>query len=187
MVEGEKTSDAAGKLFSYYVPTTSMGGANAARLSDWAPLKGREVVVWPDNDPDGQRYARKVAALVQKAGASSARIVRLPEGMPPHWDLADPVPDGVDVEKLVADAEPAALDEEELDEGGRKQSLSSGDRLFRWASGRTDLYCDGDDAYADVWNGRSPRDPADPFDEYSSGGSEGSLWSERGEEQPGRL
>ena len=151
VVEGEKTSDDAGKLFSSYVPTTSMGGANAARLSDWAPLKGREVVVWPDNDPDGQRYARKVAALVQKAGASSARIVRLPEGMPPHWDLADPVPDGVDVEKLVADAEPAALDEEELDEGGRKQSLSSGDRLFRWASGRTDLYCDGDDAYADVW------------------------------------
>ena len=66
----------------------------------------------------------------------------------------DPVPDGVDVEKLVADAEPAALGEEELDaegeKGGRKQSLSSGDRLFRWASDVTDLYCDGDDAYADV-------------------------------------
>ena len=59
------------------------------------------------------------------------------------------------MEKLVADAEPAALDEEELDaggeKGGRKQSLSSGDRLFRWASDQTDLYCDGDDAYADVW------------------------------------
>ena len=155
MVEGEKTSDAAGKLLSSYVPTTSMNGAKAAQLSDWTPLKGREVVVWPDNDPDGQRYARKVAALVLTAGASSARIVRLPEGLPPHWDLADPVPDGVDVEKLVADAEPAALDEEELDaegeKGGRKQSLSSGDRLFRWASDQTDLYCDGDDAYADVW------------------------------------
>ena len=154
VVEGEKTSDVAGKLLSSYVPTTSMNGAKAAQLSDWTPLKGREVVVWPDNDPDGQRYARKVAALVLTAGASSARIVRLPEGLPPHWDLADPVPDGVDVEKLVADAEPAALDEEELDaegeKGGRKQSLSSGDRLFRWASDQTDLYCDGDDAYADV-------------------------------------
>ena len=156
VVEGEKTSDAAGKLFSYYVPTTSMNGANAAHQSDWTPLQGREVIVWPDNDPDGRRYAREVAALVLTAGASSARIVRLPEGMPPHWDLADPVPDGVDVEKLVADAEPAALDEEELDaegeKGGRKQSLSPGDRLFRWASDRTDLYSDGDDAYADVWN-----------------------------------
>ena len=156
VVEGEKTSDAAGKLFTSYVPTTSMGGANAARLSDWAPLKGREVIVWPDNDLDGLRYAREVAALAYKAGASKVLSVRLPEGMPPHWDLADPVPDGVDVEKLLADAEPAASEEVEPDaegeKGGRKQSLSPGDRLFRWASYQTDLYCDGDDAYADVWN-----------------------------------
>ena len=115
VVEGEKASDAASELFSSYVPTTSMSGAKAARLSDWTPLKGRDVVVWPDNDADGRRYAQEVATLVLKAGASAARVVRLPEGMPPHWDLADPVPDGVDVEKLLADAEPAALEKEELD------------------------------------------------------------------------
>ena len=103
VVEGEKTSDAAKELCSSYVPTTSMGGANAAQLSDWTPLQGREVIVWPDNDPDGLRYAREVAALAYKSGASKVLSVRLPEGMPPHWDLADPVPDGVDVAKLVAD------------------------------------------------------------------------------------
>ena len=155
VVEGEKTSDAAGKLFSSHVPTTSMNGAKAAYLSDWTPLQGREVIIWPDNDLDGRRYAQEVAALAYKVGALKVLTVRLPEGMPPHWDLADPVPDGVDVGKLVADAEPAALDEEELDaegeKGGRKQSLSSGDRLFRWTSDQTELYCDGDDAYADVW------------------------------------
>ena len=155
VVEGEKTSDAAGKLLSSYVPTTSMNGAKAAQLSDWTPLKGREVVVWPDNDPDGQRYAQEVAALAYKVGALKVLTVRLPEGMPLHWDLADPVPDGVDVEKLVADAEPAASEEVEPDAEGEKgergHSLSSGDRLFRWASHQTDLYCDGDDAYADVW------------------------------------
>ena len=59
VVEGEKTSDAARKLFSSYVPTTSMSGAKAAHLSDWAPLKGREVVVWPDNDPDGSAICAK--------------------------------------------------------------------------------------------------------------------------------
>ena len=36
VVEGEKTSDAARKLFTSYVPTTSMSGAKAAHLSDWA-------------------------------------------------------------------------------------------------------------------------------------------------------
>ena len=58
VVEGEKTSDAAGKLVASHVPTTSMGGAKAPRFSDWKPLAGREVVIWPDNDADGQQYAR---------------------------------------------------------------------------------------------------------------------------------
>ena len=62
MVEGEKTCDAAGKLFASHAPTTSMGGANAPHCSDWKPLKGRKVVIWPDNDANGQRYARAVAA-----------------------------------------------------------------------------------------------------------------------------
>ena len=77
VVEGEKTSDAAGRLFASHVPTTSIGGAKAPRYSDWKPLEGREVVIWPDNDGDGQQYAEAVAALVLEAGASSARIVQL--------------------------------------------------------------------------------------------------------------
>ena len=155
VVEGEKTSDAARKLFPSYVPTTSMNGAKAPHLSDWTPLKDREVVVWPDNDSDGRRYAQEVAALVLKVGASRARIVQLPEGMPAKWDLANPVPDGVDAERLLADAEPATFEEEEPDaegeKSGRGRSLSSGDRLLQWASEKADLYCDGEEAYADVW------------------------------------
>ena len=154
VVEGEKTSDAARRLFSSYVPTTSMSGAKAPHLSDWRPLKGREVVVWPDNDSDGRRYARAVAALVHKAGASAARLVQLPEGMPAKWDLADPVPRDVDVGRLLADAEPVPSDDggpdAEGEKSGRGHSLSSGDRLFQWASEKTDLYCDREDAYADV-------------------------------------
>ena len=153
VVEGEKTSDAARKLSPSYVPTTSMGGAKAPHLSDWTPLKDREVVVWPDNDSDGRRYAREVAALVLKVGASRARIVQLPEGMPAKWDLANPVPDGVDAERLLADAEPFEEEEPDAegDKSGRGRSLSSGDRLLQWASEKTDLYCDGEEAYADVW------------------------------------
>ena len=154
VVEGEKTSDAASHLFPSHVATTSMGGAKSPHLSDWNPLRGREVVVWPDNDSDGQRYALEVAALVLKAGASSARIVQLPEGLPPRWDLADPIPDGVDVERLLADAVTNISDEGDLGADGKGagqgQSLSSGDRLLQWASEQLELYCDGDEAYADV-------------------------------------
>ena len=153
-VEGEKSSDAAGELFPSHIAITSMGGAKAPQLSDWCPLKGREVVVWPDNGPDGQSYALKVAALVLKAGASSARMVQLPEGLPAGWDLADSVPEGVDVEKLLADAEPADVVEGDTDANekgaGKGQTVSSGDRLLQWASEQVELYCDGEEAYADV-------------------------------------
>ena len=155
VAEGEKTCDAAGKLFPAYVSITSIGGAKAPQLSDWTPLVGREVVVWPDNDSDGRRYALDSATLALNAGSLTARIVRLPEGMPRNWDLADPVPDGIDVERLLADAEPVAGEEEDPDaekeRGGREHSLSMGDRLFRWARESSDLYRDGEDAYADVW------------------------------------
>ena len=154
VVEGEKTSDAVRELLQSYVPTTSMFGADAPHLSDWTPLKGHEVVIWPDNDPDGQLYARSVAALVLNAGASGVRIVRLPEALPAKWDLADPVPAGVDPEALLAEAEPYVADEEEpvIDEkvegqGGR---LSLGDLLLRWARELAELYCDGEEAFADV-------------------------------------
>ena len=92
-LEGEKSSDAAGELFPSHIAVTSVGGCEIApHLSDWSPLMRRDVVVWPDNDADGQRYAREVAALVIKAGASSALIVQLPEGLPDSWDLADSAP-----------------------------------------------------------------------------------------------
>ena len=154
VAEGEKSSDAAGDLFPSHIAIASMGGAKSPHMSDWKPLMGREVVVWPDNDADGQRYAREVAVLVLKAGASSALIVQLPEGLPVGWDLADSVPEGVDVEKLLADAMPAISGEgdPEADEKGAGQghSLSSGDRLLQWASELIELFCDGEEAYADV-------------------------------------
>ena len=158
VVESERTSDAARDLLPAYVPVTSMGGAKAPRLSDWKPLKGRDVVVWPGNDSEGRRYARVVEALVKRAGASTARIVQLPEGLPARWHLADPVPQGVDVERLLAGAGPVADDVGEPDadrEGdGRGQRSSSKDRLLHWASEAAELFRDGEEAYADVRMGR---------------------------------
>ena len=90
------------QLFPSHIAVTTMGGSKSPHLSDWSPLRGRDMVVWPDNDADGQRYAQEVASLVLTAGASSAQIVQLPEGLPDSWDLADSVPAGVDVEKTTS-------------------------------------------------------------------------------------
>ena len=112
-------------------------------------------MILPDNDADGQQYARAVAALALEAGASSARIVQLPEGIPAHWDLADPVPDGVDVGQLLADAAPVVADASkaggDAEGGSQRTATSPGDKLLRWASDASELFCDGETAFADVW------------------------------------
>ena len=90
IVEGEKSADAAAGLLLDMAVTTSMNGAQSPGKTDWSPVSGREVVVWPDNDEAGDRYAQQVASLVRAAGASTVRIVTLPDGAPEGWDLADP-------------------------------------------------------------------------------------------------
>src|SRR5689334_24540003 len=50
ITEGEKKADLVPMLLRGYVGTTSMGGARAAKKSDWGSLAGRKVVIWPDND-----------------------------------------------------------------------------------------------------------------------------------------
>lgn len=101
-VEGEKAADAAARLFPGYAVTTSAGGSQAAAKSEWAPLAGRDVVIWPDHDAPGAKYAADVERLARVAGARSVRAVAIPQNWPPAFDLADALPDGVTVETLAA-------------------------------------------------------------------------------------
>jgi hypothetical protein len=100
VTEGEKKADAAPGLFPGYLATTSMGGARSARLSDWAPIAGRKVIIWPDHDEPGRRYAHDVAALATEAGAALVAIVAVPTDWPEGWDIADPLPEGASPDML---------------------------------------------------------------------------------------
>ncbi len=95
VTEGEKKADLVPTLFPGWLGTTSMGGAGAARLSDWSRLADRRVIIWPDHDEPGRRYADDVAALATAAGAASVAIVPVPAESPGGWDIADPLPEGV--------------------------------------------------------------------------------------------
>jgi putative DNA primase/helicase len=80
VTEGEKTGDAAERLFPDYVAVTSPGGSKAAAKADWTPLRGRHVTVWPDADEPGRSYAEEVARLALAVGAASVRVVEAPHG-----------------------------------------------------------------------------------------------------------
>lgn len=89
--EGEKCVDAARSVLT--IPCVTMaGGANAVSQSDWSPLAGRDVIVWPDNDKAGVDSLRPFAAAISAVGPKSLRYVTLPgDAKPAKWDIADAI------------------------------------------------------------------------------------------------
>jgi hypothetical protein len=109
VTEGEKAADAARAVG--LVATTSPHGSKSASKADWSPVAGREVVILPDHDEPGERYAGDVARLATAAGAKSVRVVRLVElwaGIPEGGDMAD------FVEHRGGDADPIRAEVEAL-------------------------------------------------------------------------
>lgn len=89
IVEGEKCADAASAILPGYVVTTWPNGAPSVEKADWKPLEGRNIVIWPDNDTPGREAAGAIAEKLR--GKAKFRIVRVPEGRPEHWDIADAI------------------------------------------------------------------------------------------------
>ncbi len=90
IVEGEKAADAAHEIG--LIATTSVQGARSAKKSDWSVIAGRDVVILPDHDDTGEKYAQDVAELANDVGARSVRIVRLVDlwkQMPVGGDIVD--------------------------------------------------------------------------------------------------
>ncbi|AUM00548.1 hypothetical protein B4966_10515 [Rhodocyclaceae bacterium] len=96
LVEGEKCAQA---LIDVGVTaTTAMHGANApVEKTDWSPLAGKAVLIWPDRDKPGWEYAVQAAQAVLSAGAKSCHILYPPEEAAEGWDAADAVAEGFDV------------------------------------------------------------------------------------------
>ena len=106
VAEGEKCADTLASVGG--AATTAGGGAgdslDAPGLLE--PLRGADVILWPDRDEPGrqyvERFARKLAGLARRV-----RVVSWPEGRPEGFDVADYVAGGAtlgDLEVLVSAA-----------------------------------------------------------------------------------
>jgi putative DNA primase/helicase len=114
--EGEKSADAAAKVFPNSVCITSPGGSQAASKADWSPLQGRRVLVWPDADEPGAKYAATVAGNLHGQASEVLMIDAMAlSGMTPDggqrepvkgWDAADAIVDWQDLVALRKAASP---------------------------------------------------------------------------------
>jgi len=101
LVEGEKTADAAKRLFPQYVVTTWIGGSDNVKNADWTPLHGRRLYLWNDNDLAGvlcmfggwsfnekTKEYKRITGICEMFEASFKRIQNSPD-FPKKWDVAD--------------------------------------------------------------------------------------------------
>lgn len=105
VVEGEKTADAlTPHLPDGWQTTTWLGGADNAKRPDLDldPLRGRHVLLWPDNDERGHAAMAAMALRLQGIAASIGIIgmeaLKRLRGsdVPRKWDAADAISEGWD-------------------------------------------------------------------------------------------
>lgn len=103
LVEGEKTADAARLLFTHILVLTWHGGANAVQEYDWTQLKGRRIILTPDNDYTHTHSDGKIKSWREQPGNMAMLKINeilspicpiikwcpAPENKPCGWDWAD--------------------------------------------------------------------------------------------------
>lgn len=129
-VEGEKDADNLAKLG--LLATTNVGGANAWKAEYAESLRGRRVVVIPDNDAPGKKRADIVAKSLHGIAASVV-VLELP-GLMEKGDVSDWLASGGTKERLLSMLAKAHVAEfvaspDRLD-GEREERLAFGARAL---------------------------------------------------------
>jgi hypothetical protein len=153
--EGEKDADALAALG--LMASTAVGGANAPWLPQYTEaLRGRTVVLLPDNDAPGWDRMRAIArALI--GVAKRVRIVELPD-LSPKGDVSDWLAAGGTKAELLALAKAApVLTDADLADGKGAGTASSGHSFGRDTGEQEENDNAGDGSSSPI------RPPAPPF------------------------
>lgn len=103
LAEGEKAADAAAWLLPDHVCITTPNGAASPEKSDFSPLAGRKVRIWPDHDEPGKKYTKTCTGLALDAGAVSVEQLDLAKlSVNPITGEACELPKGFDAANMSA-------------------------------------------------------------------------------------
>jgi hypothetical protein len=87
VAEGEKCAEQLAVLG--FLATTSPSGSSSAAKADWSPLAGREVVILPDADDSGRKYAEKVLGLLLALAPPARAVIAPMPGLTAGEDIVE--------------------------------------------------------------------------------------------------
>lgn len=88
IVEGEKCAGAARRVLPQYKGVSWCGGSSAVNKTDWSPLKGRKILIWPDNDEAGDKATSELVDILLPI-AEEIKTIERDGTKPKGWDIAD--------------------------------------------------------------------------------------------------
>lgn len=138
LVEGEKDADRLASLG--LVATCNAGGAGKWRKEHSEFLRGRHVVILPDNDDAGRQHAKN-AVKTLRGIAAQVRVIVLP-GLPAKGDVSDWLDTGGNAEALQDLLKESAAAHVEHAEGDAEKKPSQTDMLVKFVRERFDLLHD---------------------------------------------
>jgi putative DNA primase/helicase len=87
LVEGEKAADAGNRLIPSATFSSWQGGGEAVHHIDFTPLKGKDVLLIPDNDKAGYKAMSQVYEIISPYVNKATFVDTLSK--PHKWDIAD--------------------------------------------------------------------------------------------------
>ncbi len=156
LVEGEKCADAGNRLMAgkRVVCLSWMGGGKSISKSHWKSLKGRSVILWPDNDAEGWNtmlgssrmsrgevvgWNKGVMEYLFEVGVARVKVVHITsDSRVKGWDIADAEQEGLD---------------------GKGVGLIIKDRIREWSKAKLNAYKKGKQ------NGPQDADPSKKNDD----------------------
>ena len=88
VLEGEKCCDYFRSNWGWFA-TTSIGGCQAVKNTDWTPLEGyQNIILWRDNDKPGMAWQESIGTILTELGCTLYQV-EIPTDKPESWDCAD--------------------------------------------------------------------------------------------------
>ena len=115
ILEGESAVDQAAKLFPENEVTcvTWCRASGSLKKTDWNALQGRDVIIWPSNDPASYGASEKIRKELRSASVNSISVINiesLRREFPEWWNFDAPLPTSFEnIKRYIKDAEQKSI------------------------------------------------------------------------------